>query len=99
MNPTTSRVRSIALSKATSLLSRNAQTTAPIVLPTAVPSVKNPNGTPFIKENRTAPKATPGQNRFPKSKIAARAIPAGGHTKATLPDRKDASLPTSPPTK
>ncbi len=36
---------------------------APMVLPMAVPSVKNPNGIPFMNENRTAPKATPGQNR------------------------------------
>ena len=36
---------------------------APMVLPMAVPSVKKPNGIPFINENSTAPSATPGQNR------------------------------------
>ena len=45
------------------LLSRKVQTMAPMVLPKAVPKVKKPNGIPFMKENRTAPKATPGQNR------------------------------------
>ena len=34
-----------------------------MVLPMAVPSVKNPNGVPSVNENKTAPSATPGQNR------------------------------------
>ena len=63
MYPATSRVRSIALSKLMNLLRRKVQTMAPMVLPSAVPTVKKPNGNPFMKENRTAPRATPGQNR------------------------------------
>ena len=34
-----------------------------MVLPTAVPNVKKPNGTPSMKENKTAPTAMPGQKR------------------------------------
>ena len=34
-----------------------------MVLPTAVPKVKNPNGLPSINENNTAPSAMPGQKR------------------------------------
>ena len=72
---------------------------APSVLPMAVPRVKNPNGTPSIKEKSTAPKATPGQNLCPNNRSAARAIPAGGQTNATLPERNEAFLPSKPPTK
>jgi hypothetical protein len=81
------------------LLSRKAQTIAPMVLPIAVPSVKNPKGTPSMNEKRTAPNATPGQNRKPNSRMAASAMPAGGQTRATLPERNVVVLPTNPPRK
>ena len=63
MKPVTSRVRSMALSKATNRWRRKAQMTAPMVLPMAVPRVKKPKGIPFMNEKRTAPTATPGQKR------------------------------------
>ncbi len=66
---------------------------APMVLPMAVPRVKNPRGIPFMNENRTAPTATPGQNRYPNSRMAASAMPAGGQTRATLPERNVVVLP------
>src|ERR1044071_7254086 len=99
MYPVASRVRSIAFSKPMNFLSKYEQTTDPTVLPMAVPRVKKPKGTPSVRENKTAPNATPGQKRYPNNRIAAKAMPEGGQTRATVPDRKDECFPNSPPRK
>lgn len=45
------------------------------------------------------PAQHPGQNRYPNSRIAASAMPAGGQTREMVPERNDVSLPSSPPRK
>ena len=80
------------------LSSKYAHNTAPIVLPMAVAKVKNPTGVPCTKLKSQAPSATPHHMRYPKSRIAASAIPDGAQTSGTSPPiiLLD-SLPSNPP--
>src|SRR5204863_3597074 len=97
--PVTSFTRSMDGRNFTKRSRRNPQVIAPIEFPMAVPSVKKPKGLPSITENKLAPSATHGQKRYPNRMIAANAMPDGGHTRATLPDMNDPSLPSIPPKK
>ena len=48
--------------------------------------------------SRNAPSHTPGQTRTPRRRIAASAMPEGGHTTVAIPGGGAASLPNFPVT-
>ena len=68
--------------------SKRARRAAPVrasrVLPTVMPSVVSTD-TSVVPLARSAPRATPGQNRYPQMTSAPRAIPVGGQTAVTFP--------------
>src|SRR5215210_2140880 len=68
------------------------------ILPTAEAAVKNPGGWLSVNARNTAPGTSQSQKPEPNRSKAAKAIAAGGHTRATCPEEKRMALPRMPET-